>query len=51
MVETNTGKILSAALVVTGIYLLVKNHKRDGIWVGLGAGFLIFGAYIKTYKD
>lgn len=48
MIETNTGKIVTLLAVGTAIYLGVKNHKRDGFWVGVGA-MLLLGVSVHTY--
>lgn len=50
MKETNTGKILTAALAVTALYVAYKNYKNPGFWCGVGAMFLI-GISIKTYTE
>ncbi len=49
--ETNpASKIISAAIIITGIVIIVKNHKRDGFWTGLGAGLLLFGVKVTISK-
>lgn len=48
MTESNTGKILTLLAVGTAIYIGVKNHKKEGFWLGVGAMFLI-GVSVHTY--
>jgi hypothetical protein len=48
--QTSASKLIAGALLVTGIVMIVKNHKRDGFWTGLGAGFILFGLSVKIYK-
>lgn len=48
-VETNTGKIVTALIVLTGLYIGIKNYKQPGFWAGFAALFLL-GTSLKTYK-
>lgn len=47
--ETNTGKILTAIATIGAIVIGVKNYKKPGFWIGVGAMALL-GVSITTYK-
>lgn len=49
MVESNTGKIVTLLAVGTAIYIGVKNHKKEGFWIGVGA-IILAGVSVHTYK-
>jgi hypothetical protein len=49
--DSSLGKLIAAAVVITGIVIGVKNHNRDGFWIGAIAGVAVLGSWsISTYK-
>lgn len=36
-----TTKIIGGVLLIAGLAVLVKNHKKEGFWPVLGGGFLL----------
>ena len=43
------GKILTGFLIGAGVFIAIKNHKKEGFWLGVGALFLM-GCSIKIYS-
>lgn len=50
MTPLTTGKILTAGCIAIGIGLAIKNHKKDGFWLGVAAMF-IAGISIKISNN
>lgn len=48
--ETTFSKVLTFVLVGTGIYIIVKNYKKENFWNGFLASILISGTAIKIYN-
>lgn len=47
---TGLNTALWIGLTALGVYVGVKNHKRDGFWTGVLASALIFGISVTVSK-
>jgi hypothetical protein len=45
--KINIGTVFNATVVGLGIYIAVKNYKKENFWTGFLAAALITGAVIK----